>query len=98
MCFELCLISSSNYPLFVFFRNLRFAIRDPRKSDGIYLVDPLADRTNLRKSKQPAKLLSVEGLKKALRFVLVILVYSYALFWSIMNMFYLAAKKNMSMI
>ncbi|KAE9447371.1 hypothetical protein C3L33_20718, partial [Rhododendron williamsianum] len=46
--------------------NLRFAIRDPRKSDGIYLVDPLADRTNLRKSKQPAKLLSVEGLKKAL--------------------------------
>ncbi|KAI8533179.1 hypothetical protein RHMOL_Rhmol11G0276900 [Rhododendron molle] len=47
--------------------NLRFAIRDPRKSDGIYLVDPLADRTNLRKSRQPAKLLSVEGLKKALR-------------------------------
>ncbi|XP_058190299.1 uncharacterized protein LOC131307683 isoform X2 [Rhododendron vialii] len=46
--------------------NLRFAIRDPRKSDGIYLVDPLADRTNLKKSKQPAKLLSVEGLKKAL--------------------------------
>lgn len=46
--------------------NLRFAIRDPRKSDGIYLVDPLADRTNLRKSKQPAKLLSVEGLKNAL--------------------------------
>ena len=33
------------------------------------MVDPLADRTNLRKQLQPAKLLSVEGLKKALRFV-----------------------------
>lgn len=65
-----------NYSLFVFCRNLRFSIRDPRKSEGIYLVDPLADRTNLRKSMQPAKLLSVEGLKKALRYVLIILVYS----------------------
>ena len=34
------------------------------------MVDPLADRTNLNKRKQPVKLLSVEGLKKALRFVI----------------------------
>lgn len=33
------------------------------------MVDPLADRTNLKKRKQPMKLLTVEGLKKALRFV-----------------------------
>jgi hypothetical protein len=51
-------------------RNLRTSFR-PRgylKSEGIYLVDPLADKTNLKKSK-PLKLLSVDGLKKALRFV-----------------------------
>ncbi|XP_059651159.1 uncharacterized protein LOC132298832 [Cornus florida] len=46
--------------------NLRTAFRDPLKSEGIYCVDPLADRTNLKKSMQPVKLLSVEGLKKAL--------------------------------
>jgi hypothetical protein len=34
------------------------------------MVDPLADRTNFKKSTQPVKLLSVEGLKKALRFVI----------------------------
>lgn len=34
------------------------------------MVDPLADRTNSNKRKQPVKLLSVEGLKKALRFVI----------------------------
>lgn len=35
------------------------------------MVDPLSDRTNACKRKQPVKLLSVEGLKKALRFVIV---------------------------
>ncbi|KAK2392938.1 protein MCM10 protein [Trifolium repens] len=47
--------------------NLRtsFRPRDYLKSEGIYLVDPLADKTNLKKSK-PLKLLSVDGLKKAL--------------------------------
>lgn len=34
------------------------------------MVDPLADRTNLNRRKRPVKLLSVEGLKKALRFVI----------------------------
>ncbi|CAL5378153.1 unnamed protein product [Camellia sinensis] len=47
-------------------RNLRTAFRNPFKPEGIYMVDPLADRTNVRKQLQPAKLLSVEGLKKAL--------------------------------
>ncbi|XP_062081787.1 uncharacterized protein LOC133788344 [Humulus lupulus] len=46
--------------------NIRTAFRDPLRSEGVYMVDPLADKTNLRKSKQPMKLLSVEGLKKAL--------------------------------
>lgn len=35
------------------------------------MVDPLSDKTNTCKRKQPVKLLSVEGLKKALRFVIV---------------------------
>ncbi|XP_042479385.1 protein MCM10 homolog isoform X2 [Macadamia integrifolia] len=47
--------------------NLRTAFRDPLNAEGIYLVDPLGDKTNVKKSKQPVKLLSVEGLKKALR-------------------------------
>ncbi|XP_024633574.1 protein MCM10 homolog isoform X1 [Medicago truncatula] len=48
-------------------RNLRTAFRprDYLKSEGIYLVDPLADKTNLKKSK-PVKLLSVDGIRKAL--------------------------------
>ncbi|GAB4853177.1 hypothetical protein Ancab_017364 [Ancistrocladus abbreviatus] len=46
--------------------NLRTAFKDHRQSEGIYLVDPLADRTNLMKPKLPKKVLSVEALKKAL--------------------------------
>uniref|UniRef100_A0A2C9W1U1 Uncharacterized protein n=3 Tax=Manihot esculenta TaxID=3983 RepID=A0A2C9W1U1_MANES len=46
--------------------NLRTAFRDPVQSQGIYLVDPLADKTSIKKPTQPVKLLSVEGLKKAL--------------------------------
>ncbi|KAI5577516.1 hypothetical protein BDE02_09G119000 [Populus trichocarpa] len=46
--------------------NLKTAFRDPLKSRGIYLVDPLADKTLLKKPTQPVKLLSVEALKRAL--------------------------------
>lgn len=46
--------------------NLRTAFRNPRQPEGIYMIDPLADRTNMMKSKKPQKVLSVEGLKKAL--------------------------------
>ncbi|PIN19159.1 hypothetical protein CDL12_08158 [Handroanthus impetiginosus] len=46
--------------------NLRTGFRDYLKSEGIYVVRPLGDRTNLTKSTRPVKLLSVEGLKKAL--------------------------------
>ncbi|KAE8008753.1 hypothetical protein FH972_005236 [Carpinus fangiana] len=46
--------------------NLGTAFRDSLNSEGIYMVDPLADRTNFKKSARPVKLLSVEGLKKAL--------------------------------
>ncbi|KAJ8766981.1 hypothetical protein K2173_012490 [Erythroxylum novogranatense] len=42
--------------------NLRTAFRDPLKSEGIYLVDPLRGRTNSKKPKQPAKLQTMEGL------------------------------------
>lgn len=50
------------------FRNLKTAFRDPLTSEGVYLVDPLADKTNVKRPMQPVKLLSVDGLKKALRF------------------------------
>ncbi|KAL5858480.1 hypothetical protein ACOSQ3_005938 [Xanthoceras sorbifolium] len=46
--------------------NLKTAFRYPFKSEGIYMVDPLADRPNFKKPKQPLKVLSVEGLRKAL--------------------------------
>ncbi|XP_048447667.1 uncharacterized protein LOC125480681 [Pyrus x bretschneideri] len=46
--------------------NLRTAFRSPSNSEGIYLVDPLSNISNSGKTKQPLKLLSVEGLKKAL--------------------------------
>ncbi|KAG2400903.1 uncharacterized protein HKW66_Vig0092430 [Vigna angularis] len=39
--------------------------RDYLKSEGIYLVDPLADKTNSKNSR-PVKLLSADGLRKAL--------------------------------
>ncbi|ESW09341.1 hypothetical protein PHAVU_009G119500 [Phaseolus vulgaris] len=42
-----------------------FKSRNYLKSEGIYLVDPLADKTNLKKSR-PVKLLSADGLRKAL--------------------------------
>ncbi|KAK4340471.1 hypothetical protein RND71_041933 [Anisodus tanguticus] len=47
-------------------RNLRTGFRDHLKSEGIYVVNPLADKTNFTKSAAPLKLLSVDGLKKAL--------------------------------
>ncbi|XP_057517885.1 uncharacterized protein LOC130798804 [Amaranthus tricolor] len=46
--------------------NLKTAFRNPRQPEGIYMVDPLANRTNAMKSIKPPKVLSVEGLKKAL--------------------------------
>ncbi|RVW96640.1 Protein MCM10-like [Vitis vinifera] len=46
--------------------NLKTAFRDPLNSKGVYLVDPLADKTNVKRPMQPLKLLSVDGLKKAL--------------------------------
>ncbi|KAG9442712.1 hypothetical protein H6P81_018566 [Aristolochia fimbriata] len=45
--------------------NLRTAFRNHLQSEGIYMVDPLADKKG-NKLKQPAKVLSVDGLKKAL--------------------------------
>ncbi|KAK6916720.1 hypothetical protein RJ641_019581 [Dillenia turbinata] len=44
--------------------NLKTAFRDPLRSEGIYVVDPLADKPT--KPLQPVKLLSVDHLKKAL--------------------------------
>ncbi|KFK37066.1 hypothetical protein AALP_AA4G208400 [Arabis alpina] len=45
--------------------NLRTAFRD-RRSQGIYTVEPPADRTGNKKANQPVRVLSVEGLRKAL--------------------------------
>ncbi|OIT33663.1 PREDICTED: protein MCM10 homolog [Nicotiana attenuata] len=46
--------------------NLQTGFRDHLKSEGIYMVKPLTDKTNFTKSAAPLKLLSVDGLKKAL--------------------------------
>ncbi|XP_068646248.1 uncharacterized protein [Aristolochia californica] len=45
--------------------NLRTAFKNHLQSEGIYMVDPLADRRT-NKSKLPAKVLSVDDLKKTL--------------------------------
>ncbi|XP_024014106.1 protein MCM10 homolog isoform X2 [Eutrema salsugineum] len=45
--------------------NLRTSFRDPR-SQGIYTVEPPADRSGNKKATQPVRVLSVEGLRKAL--------------------------------
>ncbi|KAG4163233.1 hypothetical protein ERO13_D01G159100v2 [Gossypium hirsutum] len=47
--------------------NLRRAFRNPPRSEGIFMVDPLSDRTNMEKASKPVKLLSVDALKRALR-------------------------------
>ncbi|KAK6159584.1 hypothetical protein DH2020_006898 [Rehmannia glutinosa] len=46
--------------------NLSTGFRNHLKSEGIYVVKPTDARMNLTKSNRPMKLLSVEGLKKAL--------------------------------
>ncbi|KAK9129433.1 hypothetical protein Sjap_009920 [Stephania japonica] len=46
--------------------NVSKFFRYPPRLEGIYMVDPLRDKTNQQKSKQPLKVLSVDGLKKAL--------------------------------
>lgn len=49
-------------------RNLRTAFRDHHlKAEGVYMVDPQVGKVNSKKRAAPVKLLSVEGLKKALR-------------------------------
>ncbi|CAI0557696.1 unnamed protein product, partial [Linum tenue] len=48
-------------------RNLSTAFRTPFNSRGIYIADPLADLKNIKKPAQPVKLMSIEGLRKALR-------------------------------
>ncbi|XP_050235366.1 uncharacterized protein LOC126683496 [Mercurialis annua] len=45
--------------------SFRSSFRDPLKAQGIHIVDP-ADRTSIKKGKQPVKLLSVQALKDAL--------------------------------
>ncbi|XP_023512916.1 protein MCM10 homolog [Cucurbita pepo subsp. pepo] len=47
--------------------NLRTAFRDHHlKAEGVYMVNPLVGKVNSKHRAPPAKLLSVEGLKKAL--------------------------------
>ncbi|CAL9072352.1 unnamed protein product [Musa hybrid cultivar] len=44
--------------------NLQTAFK--REAEGIYMVDPLAERSNSRKPLQPVKVMSIDGLRKAL--------------------------------
>lgn len=71
--------SSSTFQvtLMFLFSNLRTAFREPYTPEGIYMVDPLADRTSSKKPKQPLKVMSVEGLKRALRLVINTIAYTY---------------------
>lgn len=46
---------------------MKTGFRDYLKSEGIYVVKPAETNMNFPKSARPVKLLSVEGLKKALR-------------------------------
>ncbi|KAK9677550.1 hypothetical protein RND81_11G151200 [Saponaria officinalis] len=46
--------------------NLKTAFRNPHQPEGIYMVDRMADRANNMKGKKSTKVLSVDGLKKAL--------------------------------
>ncbi|GER50248.1 minichromosome maintenance 10 [Striga asiatica] len=46
--------------------NVSTGFKNYLKPEGIYVVKPTDDRKNLAKSTRPVKLLSVEGLKKAL--------------------------------
>ncbi|KAG2301151.1 hypothetical protein Bca52824_029802 [Brassica carinata] len=48
--------------------NLRRSFRDPKSSQGIYTVEstPVVDRSGNKKANQPVRVLSVEGLRKAL--------------------------------
>ncbi|KAL9244853.1 hypothetical protein vseg_018574 [Gypsophila vaccaria] len=46
--------------------NLRTAFRNPHQREGIYMIDRTADRAKNMKGKKPTKVLSVDGLKKAL--------------------------------
>lgn len=55
-------------PVILVFRNLKTAFRNPLPSEGVYFGDLSADKTNVKRPMQPVKLLSVDGLKKALRF------------------------------
>ncbi|KAM0039563.1 hypothetical protein Hdeb2414_s0012g00383481 [Helianthus debilis subsp. tardiflorus] len=50
-----------------FFRNLKtaFNFKEKMQSEGIYMVE---NQTNVSKPGQPKKVLSVEGLRKALRY------------------------------
>lgn len=47
--------------------NLRTAFRDHLQSEGIHVFKPLGDRANSKKSTKPVKIMSVDGLKQALR-------------------------------
>lgn len=70
---DITLSYTRSYSLFVLIsghRNLRTVFRDyHHKPEGVYMVDPLAGKVTSKKPAQPVKLLSVEGLKRALRFV-----------------------------
>ncbi|KAH9622553.1 hypothetical protein KSS87_020076 [Heliosperma pusillum] len=46
--------------------NLRTAFRNPYQPEGIYMIDRMGDQANNIKGKKPTKVLSVDGLKKAL--------------------------------
>ena len=62
-------------------RNFQFASK--LRSEGIYMVNPSSERPNPRKPSQPVKVMSIDGLKRALRYVKHYLICSICLvYWS----------------
>jgi hypothetical protein len=51
----------------VFHRNFQFASK--LRSEGIYMINRSSERPNQRKPFQPVKVMLVDGLKRALRYV-----------------------------
>lgn len=58
-------IVTANFYAFACIRKLHVSYK--LQSEGIYMVDPLSNPSNLRKPMQRVKVMSVDGLKRALR-------------------------------
>lgn len=66
-CYKYLLVPCHSWLYTNLSRNFKFASK--LRSEGIYMVNPSSERSNPRNSFQPVKVMSIDGLKRALRFV-----------------------------